>query len=984
MLEVRLLGNFDIRRGKKTVSIPSRPAQSLFAFLILNPGKAFRREKLAGQLWPESTEESARDYLRHALWRIRKALPASSGSYLQSDDLTISFHGSSDYWLDAAALRDAKETGPIDQLAQALAGYAGELLPGFYDEWVVLEREHLQAVYERKVGCLLDLLDKAGRWQDVLVWAEKWIALGQKPESAYRQLMSAHAALGDLVKVATTFERCMKSLAKFGIEPSEETRNLYEDLKAGKRPARAEPKPMQAKQAARGFWNVPNPLTSFIGREKETADVVRLLQENRLVTLTGAGGVGKTRLAIEVAKGIRSKCKNGVCWIELSPLADPNLVPQAIASALEVRESPGQSLTGALMQYLASKQLLLILDNCEHVILACAQIVESLAGACPHLRILTTSREALRIPGEMVHDVPVLSVPKPQYLRLIDPLIEYESVRLFVERAQAVKPGFELTEQNAAAVYQICQQLDGIPLALELAAARTKLLNVEHIATRLNDRFTLLTEGNRTALPRHQTLRAMIDWSYDLLPEDARVLFRRISVFAGGFTMEAAESICADAPLSSQIVLDVLARLADRSLIKMDRLGVSERYSMLETIREYAGEKLEVSGEADQVRQRHRDYFIGFAERAAPELKRAEQLAWLDQVEVEHDNLRCAWDSAIESQPELALRLALALLDFWLRRGTPIEGREWSSKLLERTSHWGQTTQRARALGAAGWLAFFQDDFPAARQFLDQSLILARTLGDQKHVAFVLQWLGWTLFVSSQDTQTAQAYLEECLAISQELQDEWGIAMAFYNLSANADFQGRYAEAEELGMESLRRFQVLGDRYWAGAMLNSLGENARVQGNYEQARTFYEQSLKENRASLGRRSIAVTTGNLAWAVLQGGDDGQAKALFQESLRFATEMGNQVLAIVTLPGFAAILGRGGKAEQAVRLFGAAETLLEVIGVVHGGHPADRMEFEKYLAFTRGQVDEATFAKAWALGCKMTLEQATAFALEETRG
>src|SRR5512141_736288 len=258
MLEVRLLGTFDIKCGKKVVGLASRPAQSLFAFLVLNAGTAYRREKLAGQLWPESTEESARDYLRHALWRIRTALQAASaGSYLQSDDLTIAFNGASDYWLDAAALRDAKETGPVDQLAQALSGYAGELLPGFYDEWAVLEREHLQAVYERKVGCLLDLLNRASRWSEVLEWAEKWVASGQKPESAYRHLMSAYAAQGDMAKAAAAYERCVKSLAEFGVEPSERTRRFYEDLKAGKGSTQPQLHTTRTTQAETAFRDVP-------------------------------------------------------------------------------------------------------------------------------------------------------------------------------------------------------------------------------------------------------------------------------------------------------------------------------------------------------------------------------------------------------------------------------------------------------------------------------------------------------------------------------------------------------------------------------------------------------------------------------------------------------------------------------------------------------------------------------------------------------
>jgi len=403
----------------------------------------------------------------------------------------------------------------------------------------------------------MSLLHDEKRWLDILDWGERWIKLGQRPEPAYRALMSAHAAKGDMSKVVATYERCVKALKELGVEPSEQTHVLYERLKTGKGNLETESIPPKKETRIESLkTNLPTPLTSFIGRKKELEEVIQLLEKNRLVTLTGPGGVGKTRLAIQVSNQISGKFYEGVWWVELAPLVDAALVPQAVAQALEVRESPSLTLTESLKAFLREKQLLLILDNCEHLIDACVQLALELLTQCANLRILATSREALDIMGEFEYPVQPLSLPTPEHLTVIDMLLEYEGIRLFVERAHA-KSSFTLTEQNAAAVLQICQRLDGIPLALELAAARTRTLTVDQIAERLNDRFNLLTQGNRAALPRHQTLQALIDWSYDLLSEEERVLFRRLAVFVGGWTLEAAQVVCLGDRIEAAEVFDL-------------------------------------------------------------------------------------------------------------------------------------------------------------------------------------------------------------------------------------------------------------------------------------------------------------------------------------------------------------------------------------------------------------------------------------------
>jgi predicted ATPase/DNA-binding SARP family transcriptional activator len=984
-LVVKFLGKFEVSRDGKAIAIISRPAQSLFAYLILNSGTSHRREKLAGLLWPESLEETARDNLRHALWRMRKALEAASSTrFLHADDLTIKFEVSPDCWLDAAALEKLSENASADELIAVLSEYQGELLPGFYDEWAVLEREHLYSIFEHHMARLLSLLQNEKRWLDILNWAERWIKFGQKPEPAYRALMSAHAAKGDMSKVAATYERCVKSLKEYGVEPSEQTRALYERLKVGKENLETgQIVLVKAKREESPKTNLPVPLTSFIGREREIEEVKLLLSSTRLLTLTGSGGVGKTRLAIQAANDLIKSYKDGVWWVELAPLIDEALVPQAVAQALGVRESPGQPLTESLKDFLREKQLLLALDNCEHLITVCAQLANDLLIQCADLRILTTSRETLGITGETTLHVPALSFPVLANLSQMQNLKEFESVQLFVERAAAAHPDLALTQQNAFAVTKICQRLDGIPLALELAAARVRVLSLEEIATHLDDRFTLLTHGSRTALPRQQTLRAAIDWSYDLLSGPEQIFFKRLSVFAGGFTLEAAEVVAAGEDVSRSQATNLVGQLINKSLVTVEARSenADTRYGMLETIREYAREKLDGTGETERVRQRHRDMFIAFAEGAEPKLKGAEQLEWLDRLEVEHDNLRAAWDCAIESDPEVALKLVSALLHFWFMRGNPSEGHEWSTRLLERTNQWGQTAKRAHVLGVAGWLlAYYPQHFAAARQLLGQALAIARTSGDTKEIAFVLLWLGATAAYGQHDDQTAQSYAEECLTIYQGLQDQWGIAMAMLVLGHLAVYQGHYAEAGERYLKSLITFRELGDKFRTAHVLNALGAFARFQDDYQRAGKFYEENVRMLRELHSRVALAAPTFNLAWASLHGGDYREAKALFEESLELWREDGHKQGMTDCLAGFGGVLAKIAKPAQAAQLFGAVEALYEGIGRLD---PSDQEEFDHYVAAVRAQLAEAAFTKAWSKGREMTLEQAIAFALEESK-
>jgi predicted ATPase/Tfp pilus assembly protein PilF len=659
--------------------------------------------------------------------------------------------------------------------------------------------------------------------------------------------------------------------------------------------------------------NLPQQWTSFIGRERELAEITRLLGEQRLVTLTGAGGCGKTRLALQVAADRVDAYPDGAWLVELAALADLGLVPQAVATALGLREEPGRPLTATLLDYLRTRELLLLLDNCEHLVDACAGLVETLLRDCPGLRVLATSRELLNIQGEMTWRVPSLSLPDesavPGPAGAAGSRTWGEAVELFVQRAAAGEPRFALTERNAPAVAQICRRLDGIPLAIELAAARVKLLTPEQIAARLQDRFRLLTGGSRTTLPRQQTLRGLIDWSYELLSEPERALLRRLSVFAGGFTLEAAERVCADgaepgaAKGSSHIpdrpcairpedVLGLLGSLVDKSLAMTEEGEAERRYRLLETIRQYSAEKLRETGEGDEPRRRHRDWFLALAEQAASALTGPEQGQWLERLEREHDNLRAALEECLAGgEAELGLRLGAALCRFWMMRGHLSEGRQDLSKLLAAGGARTLTVARAGAANGAGNLACSQGDYATARTLYEESLAIRREVGDQRGIAGSLGNMG-IVAREQGDYATARALHEESLMIMRDFGDPHGIARSLNNLGLVSREQGNYVAARALHEESLAICREIGDRDGIAASLGNMGLVAQLQGDHMSARALLEESLGIARELGNHQGIANSLNDLGNIAKDLGNFEVARARYEESLTIAREIGDQ--------------------------------------------------------------------------------------------
>ena len=730
--------------------------------------------------------------------------------------------------------------------------------------------------------------------------------------------------------------------------------------------------------------NLPSQLSTFLGREKEVEQIKQRLEKNRLVTLTGSGGVGKTRLSIQVATELLNDYPNGVWLVELAPITDSGLVAQTVCATLEIAPQGNTPALRVLTEYLKQKKILLVVDNCEHLIDACAQLCETLVHMCPNLWIVTSSREALGVEGENAYRVPSLSLPNPHdKLEMIE---KSEAVKLFIERANTVLPGFGLTSINAPVIAQICQRLDGIALAIELAASRVKLLKVEQIAARLDDAFRLLTGGSRTALPRQQTLRALIDWSYNLLSDEEKTVMRRLSVFVGGWALEAAESVC-----DNTNMLDLLTHLVDKSLISVDLEHEYEpRYYLLETIRQYAREKLTESGESEILRNRHMAYFCRLIERFEPGLRGSDQVALFDSLEMELDNLRAALEWALDHNISEGLRLASKLRWFWHLRNHRRDGIGWLDKFLgaEAERH-GLTSNsvsdafdRAKALLALSFLDGNQGEMQKAMQCATESLALCEKMGGRQGISLraecFLSFGAFALF--SGDLTQAKTLAEKSLELYQVSGDKFGIAEVQTSLLIGVALRsGELETAQKLSESNLAIRRELGDRDGTAYALWIGGIVAIHQGDYERASKMFLTAIEASYEAKSDYMLGISFGNLGVAYLLKGEMDRARECYLQVAKLAQEKWHPDLKALSICWFALYCFE----HKQFRKFIQLNSFLEIgnpLFIYLYLVPIIQTIRQKKVAGARAELSEADFYRAEADGNAMTLDQALAYALE----
>jgi predicted ATPase/DNA-binding SARP family transcriptional activator len=963
-LSLRLLGACEVTvHGSPLPPLRYRKDLWLLALLALRHDREVARDGLAALFWPDAEESQALYSLRRSLSNLRRALGSEARRLLTPTPRTVRLDLSDAYCdvlaCDAALARAAASAAPEEPLQQAISLHRGPLLPDCLEEWALTERNQREQSYFAALERLAQITREKGEPAAAVRWLRLLVAADPYRESAACSLLQALADSGDRAAMQQVYQELRLRLRNdLNAAPAPETEALYQRLnrRGAHPPVGLSARPVSIPPSQR---HLPVPLTDLIGREQEIEEVVGRLGLCRLVTLFGAGGVGKTRLAIAVAERVLPLFPDGVWFTDLAPLTEASLVAEAIARALGLREEEGRSAEERLTEAFTARALLLVLDNCEHVLDACAALSYHLLSTSPGLRVLATSRHVLRVEGEQVCPVPSLALPPAAVMDARcslstaekDPasLQEYAGIRLFVQRAVQANPTFKLDRRTGAAVAEICRHLDGIPLAIEMAAARLRSLSVSEINTRLSDRFRLLTRGNRAALPRQQTLRSALDWSYDLLNAGERDLLCRLAVFAGGCTLNGAAAVIRQG--DADACLELLASLVDKSLVVYED-GEYPRYRMLETVREYAREKLDGSVEWTAVRNQHRDWHLQLAERVEAEVLGSGQEAALRvSLEAELDNFRVAlaWcQEEADANPssdaaEAGLRLATALFWFWTNRGYLTEGLQWLEGALARG---GQLPPglRASALMRAAHLAYARGDrdrsitfHKAARREYQQALVLARAKGDRREIARTLLSMAEATDDDG-DQDATWSLCVEARPLFEELGEPVGLAEALRWLASVAMKRGDRRAARPLLEERLAICRELGESYSLIHTLGGLGHLERDEGDY------------------------------AWA----------RAYYQESLLLRRKLGHQMALAQSLEDFAVLANCERYAERAIRLLGAGEAFCETLGARPPVGVAE--DYERSVAEGRAALGEAAFAAAWAEGRAMPLEQAVAYALD----
>jgi len=936
-LALHLLGSPKLELNYTPVVIDRRKVLALFAYLAVDR-EQHTREFLSALLWPEHDQDKAFTNLRHVLWEAQQVI---GDGWIAAGRDTIGLNRDADIWLDVAhfeamiaqSLTQNDVSLRISLLVDSIKLYRNHFLTGFslkealqFNEWAFAQSENLRHQLARALTMLADDCCSLGQAETAIPYVQRLVTLDPLNEASHRQLMHIYIQAGQHNAALKQYQTCEKLLRKeLGVDPQPETRALYKQIR------KREIKPLQpVKQKETGVpqHNLPFQVSTFIGREKELDEIVNLIADHRLVTLIGTGGIGKTRLSLKVGEGLLNDYAHGIWLVELALLNDPTRVPQTVAALFNIIEGSEESPTEKLIRTLCPKTILLIIDNCEHLLDACAHLADALLRNCPKLKILATSREPLGITGEALYHVPSLALPHLQ--QVIEKLLEYESVQLFEERARLVQENFSLTMENAPSIAQICHRLDGIPLAIELAAARVNLLSTEQIAARLNENFNLLTGGSRTTLPRHQTIRASIDWSWNLLSESEQALLRRLAIFSGGWTLEGAEAVGSGAGVNELDVIDLLGNLVEKSLVLVN--SENERYSMLETVREYALEWLKDSNEEDSTRNRHLEFFVTMAEQAEPKLFGLEQGLWMKKLTDEQENIIAAndWCDHSESRTEQKFRLLGGTRYYWAYAGLAKLGFGMYRKALAgNTDDKNTLAQGLTHDGAAIYAVMLVD--PLLSEHVEKSIAIF-----WDHRDFVR--LGMAL--------TRQAW--------------WQM-----NLGDHAEAIKTYHEAIAIG-------RLMEDKRPISSALNNLAELYRMDGEYEKAAPLYEEALAIDREREDSTGIVLGLVNMSRNALMQGNLDQVRSRLAEAARIADETHLREYMQFTIEAAAILRFVLGEHIPGARLFGAAEMELRKKG--YQLDPTDEKFVGHWTAKIRETLGEETFLSAMAEGGKLSYEEA----------
>ena len=1033
-LRAHLLGSVRLAVGDRVIpehAWPRRNARAVLLLLLVTPRHQLPRDRVLDLLWPEAPPDTALNALRVALHALRRVLEPGlrdgrASAYIERGDV-VALRAGIDLWVDVdvfetalAAVRTAPVAERSKMLRSALALYEGDLLADDLDaDWARARRERLRRGWRDAVLTLAGLeLERAPL--ESVPELEQVLSADPADEAAHRALMRAFAAAGRRDEALRQYARCTAAMRdELDATPDAETVALAAEIRSA---PRVPVVPLVLAAPMRRVNNLPTSPTPLIGRGRELETLQDLLVDPdvHLVTVTGPGGIGKTRLALEAARQVADDFRDGICVVPLAAVRDPQLVLPTIARTLQVDEVAGMPTVEVLGQALREADLLLVLDNLEQVIDAATEI-GTLLSACPGLTTLATSRELLHLRAEHVLATPPLAAP-PRGLRWssdnsgVSPVERYESVALFADRARAARPGFVITEANASAVAALCARLDGLPLAIELAAARSRDLSPAEMLTLLERRLQFLTSGARDLPERQRTLWDAIAWSHDLLEPAEQMQFRRLASFVGGFSLEAAEAVCRACGDAEAKVAPGIWTLADKSLLQREGVadGGPPRYRMLETIREFGLAQLAASGEDDDVQERHAAFFLALAENAAPHLHEADQVKWRDQLETEHDNLRAALGWACERrEADIALSISGALPEFWRMGGYLDEGRAWLERALELAEN-APSARRALCLRGAGVLAQAQGDSDRAVAWLTEALEDWRSLGDVRRTGQVLFLMG-DIARTRGDYNRAVDLNEQALKLFEAIGNQPGIADTLNQLGLIAIDRGEFARARQLLERSGEIYRVHGNRHGSARVLNNLGLIHFWQEDYQRAAALFGDSLRHWRELGDRPHSALVLANLGEALREEGDLDQAMAVTREGLELSREVGDKRTAAMALfilgsliqhhetdvraidpllEGLAlyrqigdrlgmawcleALAGPAivvGWPEVAVQVLGAAEALREQVGVPL--QPAERPAYQRHVAASRDAVPGSEeFSQAWAIGRTLNLDAVVA--------